>query len=281
MKSHPLLAYFALAIGISWLLWLPRIASAQGWIDVEVAEWWHYAGAAGPVTAAVIVASRTEGWSGLHGVLRQYSPSRIRLGWLLGALGVTLAAFAVGLVAHRFVEGGWPSAADLAKTSNLPALGLPLTFTVHVLTFGIGEETGWRGYALPRLQARHSALGATLILSLPWLAWHIPTFFENEDFREMGAVMLVGWAIGLILGAIALTWLYNSSRGSLITVIAWHGLFNTLVASEAAPEVIAPLMTTAIMALAAVGLFVAGPRELTGLSKHSGTRVKWPGRAEV
>ena len=59
IRRWRLLSYFALACGISWLLWLPRIASEQGWTGWFVPEWWHYAGAAGPIVAASLVAART------------------------------------------------------------------------------------------------------------------------------------------------------------------------------------------------------------------------------
>ena len=58
--------------------------------------------------------------------------------------------------------------------ANLPALGLPVTFLVHVATFGIGEETAWRGFALPRMQAHHDAQRAAR-----WGIWRIPSFFGN------------------------------------------------------------------------------------------------------
>jgi len=271
---RPLIAFIGLACGITWALWLPRIASINGWITLDVPDWWHYTGAAGPVTAAIIILSLSEGREGIRHLGRQFVPTRIGITYLLAGVASLLALFATALIAHRIVQGAWPPLADLAKTSNLPALGLPLTFVVHWITFGIGEEAGWRGYALPRLQARFTALRATLLLSMPWLAWHFPSFFENDSFREMGLLMIVGWAVGLMLGAIFLTWLYNSSRGSLLAVVTWHALFNTLVASEAAAEVIAPVITTGIMVLALVGLALAGPRQLTGLSKQAGTRIQ-------
>lgn len=273
IATRPLATYFVLAIAISWALWLPRIASVQGWIDYDVAEWWHYAGAAGPIAAAAIVAAMSEGRRGLARLFGQYSPRRVSPRWLVFAAGSVIALFAVGLVAHRIVEGAWPAGSEIAKTSNLPALGLPLTFAVHLLTFGIGEEAGWRGYALPRLQDRHPALRATLLLAGPWLLWHLPTFFENESFEAMAPVNLAGWAVGLILGGIVLAWLYNSGRGSLVTVAVWHGLFNTLVASEAAADVIAPVITMGVMLMALAAIWLAGPADLTGLSR-GGRRVR-------
>ncbi len=271
MTDRPLLAYFSSACVVSWLAWLPRIATQQGWWGWFVPEWWHYAGAAGPITAALFVTYRTEGGEGATELLSQFR-MRPAAGWLLFALGSPLVLFAIGAVVARGVTGAWPAFAEVAKTQNLPPLGLPLTLVVHVITFGIGEETGWRGFALPRLQARHDALRATLLLSVGWGLWHVPSFFGNSGFADFGPVDIVGWFIGLVLGAIFLTWLYNSTRGSLMAIVLWHGLFNALVASEAAAGLIAAVMTTGIMVLAIIALIRSGGRNLTGLSRGTGQR---------
>lgn len=272
MTRRPLLAYFSIACIVSWLAWLPRIASQQGWWGWFVPDWWHYAGAAGPITAALLVTYRTAGRAGVTRLLGQY---RVRpaTGWLVFALASPLVLFAIGAVIARGGTGAWPAFAEVAKTQNLPALGLPLTLAIHVATFGIGEETGWRGFALPRLQARHDALQATLRLSAVWGLWHVPSFFGNAGFAHFGPVEIVGWFIGLVLGAVFLTWLYNSTGGSLTTIVLWHGVFNALVASQAAAGLIAAVMTTGIMVLAVVALVRSGARDLTGLSRQGKRQV--------
>jgi membrane protease YdiL (CAAX protease family) len=275
VRRRALAVYFALACLISWLLWLPAIASEQGWWGRSVPEWWHYAGAAGPVGAAVAVSSMLHGRRGVSTLVGQYRPSGRRLRWLalaLLSLGVT---FAAGLVVARLDQGSWPAYSEIARAENLPALGLPLTFTVHLLTFGIGEETGWRGFALPHLQERRSALAATAVLLAGWATWHIPSFFENPAYAEMDPPTFAGWLIGLALGAVFLTWLYNSSAGSLLAVVLWHAAFNTITASEAASGAIAAAVTTGVMFLAVAALAVAGPSELRGFSRDGGRRVRW------
>lgn len=272
MKRRPLLWYFALSCAISWTLWLPRIASEQGWAAWFVPAWWHYAGAAGPIAAALIVASRTEGRGAVRELFAQFHPQRATGGWMLFAVLSPVVLFAVAAVGVRATEGGWPAYAEVARTQNLPALGLPLTFLVHLVTFGLGEETGWRGFALPRLQTQHSAMTATALLTVGWGLWHVPSFFENPAYMALGAMDLVGWAIGLFLGAVFLTWLYNSTSGSLLAIVVWHGVFNALITSQAAPGLVAAVMTTGVMLMAIGALLAAGPRHLRGLSRRAGPR---------
>lgn len=275
VRAHPVATYFALAYAISWALWLPAVASEQAWWDLDLPTSWHYVGAAGPMVAALLVAWAVDGRRGLRALSDQYRPSRAPVRWLAFALGSLLVLLGAGLAGARIADGEWPAYAALAKAGNLPAIGLPLTFLVHLFTFGIGEETGWRGFALPHLQERRSAGRATTLLFAGWALWHLPAFFENPSYEEWNLATIAGWAVGLALGAVFLTWLYNSARGSLLTVVLWHALFNTITASEAASGVLAAVVTTGVMAIAIAALLVAGPTELRGWSRRSGPRLRW------
>lgn len=64
------------------------------------------------------------------------------------------------------------------------------------VTSGLGEETGWRGYALQRLQSGRSPLAASVLLAIPWILWHLPAFFYLPNYMSFG-VMLPGFAIGV------------------------------------------------------------------------------------
>jgi membrane protease YdiL (CAAX protease family) len=89
------------------------------------------------------------------------------------------------------------------------------------LTSGIGEEIGWRGYALPRLQKDYNALSSTVILTIFWVLWHLPLFFYLFD-----PAIAVRWVFALYMGAIVFTWLFNSTDGSILIAAVFHGCFN-------------------------------------------------------
>ena len=66
-----------------------------------------------------------------------------------------------------------------------------------------------------------------------WAVWHVPAFFYLRTNMRLGVGVIPGFIVGLTLGAILLTWLYNSTRGSVLAVAIWHALFHFFSATEA------------------------------------------------
>ena len=85
-----------------------------------------------------------------------------------------------------------------------------------------GEEVGWRGYVLPRLQAKYNALVSSLIVGVIWGLWHIPKFLAPGNTSPFGWFM-----IKVIADAVLYTWLYNNTKGSLLLATLFHAAGNT------------------------------------------------------
>ena len=91
------------------------------------------------------------------------------------------------------------------------------------------EEIGWRGFALPRLQAEYSALTASLLLGVVWITWHAPLFVVPGAIQtELNPLPFLIQGLAL---AVVFTWLYNSTRGSLLLVVLLHGTVNAWLTS--------------------------------------------------
>ena len=105
------------------------------------------------------------------------------------------------------------------------ALPIVLAISVYMLiTVALGEEVGWRGYALPALQARYSALLASVILGVMWALWHLPLFFDPDTiYGNLPFVVQLALQVPF---AILLTWVYNSTGGSVLMVMLLHAVFN-------------------------------------------------------
>ncbi len=114
------------------------------------------------------------------------------------------------------------------------------------------EKVGWRGFALPRLQARHTAFTATLIVGTLWAVWHLPLFFWADN--PMSRYPFAGWFVSTIANAFLHTWLYNSTQGSVLGVALYHVLDNTYGVLLGSGSVIARSIVDIAVAVALIGI---------------------------
>ncbi len=132
---------------------------------------------------------------------------------MLVALLVPIA-FAVTSLAIAFLVGGLQ---PIQRTFLLPLALLPALLVYMLIFTGLAEEIGWRGYALPELQRRHSAERASWILGIAWGLWHLPSnllplYLRGELTLGLAAVILLGLTIGIVGWTIVLTWFYNNTE---------------------------------------------------------------------
>ena len=233
VKEHPIITYFILAYAISWIIVAPLVASAQGFIDASVPFALHYLNDYAPLSAAIITTAIANRTDGLRELFQRMIKWRVGLGWVLVAAFSPLALFgiATGMVIVGMGEEP-PDLSLLGSITYLPYLGGG-GWIFWILTAGIGEESGWRGYALPSLQGNMSALSATLIVTLLWVGWHLPRFFYYGNYMILGFSALPLAAHGFLALAIVLTWLYNGTRGSILMAALFHGGYNFWDASPA------------------------------------------------
>ena len=226
MKKRPLLWYFILAYAISWLIWLPGLLSALGLMDFHFDPSAHtFLGAIGPILALVIVTAVNEGGDGVRKLFTETFRQKGRWAWLLGSLLVPLVLMGLAMLLLMLSTGSWQ---DISTRVVFPNLSLLLIFVILVLA-AIGEDIGWRGYALTRFQETYHPFIATLILTVLWLGWHIPTFFffplPAELFQQMGLVAIFPTFFSFLIQGITYTWVMNRS-GSVLAVALVHAGFN-------------------------------------------------------
>lgn len=255
-ETKNLILYFVLAYAFSWVIGIPLALEHQGLMAPVLPVWTHYFVAYGPLLAAVLVTGISEGSAGLKKLGERLTLWKVRPIWWVVAFSPLIVG-AVVILVFVFITGEPISIASLGEVHFLPPLGIG-ALGLWILTFGLGEETGWRGYALPRLQQNRSALSATLILASFWALWHLPQFFYLFDPR-----IAVGWAIGLFAGAIVFTWLFNSTGGSILILAIWHGSFNFMSASDAGNGILAAVVSTLVMIWAVVVIWWFKPQNLS------------------
>jgi uncharacterized protein len=87
-----------------------------------------------------------------------------------------------------------------------------------------GEEIGWRGFALPHLQADRSALGASIVLGVVWGVWHLPLYLTGADSRPLS--LFAAWVLITVAASVIYTSIYNGTGGSLLIVVLFHAASN-------------------------------------------------------
>ncbi len=229
VKRHPLVAYFVLAYAVTWILIVPILLSQRGFgvlalPDALLLVFFLVATFAGPLGAALIVTGITEGRAGVRLLLRRFVQWRVGLLWyLIPILGYPL----LFVVAYSFVLGMEPLIAFIQKwplflTSYLPAI------LFGMISPGLGEEPGWRGFALPRLQLRYGALAGTLILGTLHAFWHFPVYFVPGAILPgpFDLTAFIANSFAIIAETVLWTWIFNNARGSILIAMLFHGASN-------------------------------------------------------
>jgi membrane protease YdiL (CAAX protease family) len=245
VENRSLILFFLLVYVISWGIEIPLALQAQGVTDSKLPFSMHYLAGYGPMIAAWIMTGLVEGAAGLRNLFGRMLKWRLKPAWWLAAISPLAAYLLVGVILW-LVQGRALELGSLGQVDFLPGLGLA-AFPFWILTFGIGEETGWRGYALPRLQNGRSPLAATFVLWVFWALWHLPLFFYTYPVS-----ILPGFLTGLLAGAIVFTWLYNGTGGSLLIVAVWHAAFNFVTACVACKTGASAAVVSALVMLWAV-----------------------------
>jgi membrane protease YdiL (CAAX protease family) len=242
----PVILFLGLAYAWAWLVFVPVVI-------FHAAPQWTILATLGPTVAAVAAHRVTAGnYRAFH-----FHATAWR------TLGATVLGVALMLLAYVVVPAvatadprklHWRTLASFSVYNYSTLLGGPLF-----------EEPGWRGFALPRLEARFGPVRGSMLLALVWAGWHTPLFFWRE-WITAGPIVYVLIMIG---ATFLLTYGANLSRFSVITPIAMHAAFNTisrflsgLFAGTAGPQIhmsfesvlaLSGLATAAVLTLATRG----------------------------
>jgi uncharacterized protein len=137
--------------------------------------------------------------------------------WYLVALSPLILS-ALSIFIYKLLYGAVPVEGILFDPTGLVVLLIMIT-----ITGAMGEELGWRGFALPWLQSRMSALSASILLGMIWVLWHAPLWFAGLGFEESP---FLAYAITGISFTVLVTWACNNSRGSLVIASLFHLTLN-------------------------------------------------------
>jgi uncharacterized protein len=206
VKRHPLVTFFALAYGLSW----GNFFLSAAWPGFP------FLYPFGPLLAAIIVASVTEGLDGLKDLLSRCLRWRVGFKWYAAALFVPIGIALTATALNILLGAPMPIAAQLGTLS-----GFLLMFPLALVDAPLGEDSGWRGYALPRFPANRTRSANTLMLALLLAGWHLPLALSEP-------AAAAPFLIGTIASAFVTNWVYYNAHESALLAMLYHTSANAM-----------------------------------------------------
>jgi membrane protease YdiL (CAAX protease family) len=213
LLSESPLAFFVLVFALSIPFWLiGGLAGRELLPGLPVSSLMTVC----PLIAALILVSQRSGAAGMIDLLkRSFDAGRIdSAAWYVPMILLMPALMALSY--------------GLMRLMGTPVPGPQFTLLAPLALFGmffvgaLGEELGWSGYVIDLLQARWSALGASLLLGVVWAAWHIVPYTQAGRSAE--------WIAWQVLASVALrvliVWLYNNTGHSVFAATVFHAVYN-------------------------------------------------------
>lgn len=265
IQRHQVPLFFALAFTLSWLVWGSVIAQQQHLLPFHIPAGLAFYAVS---IAACVVAGLALGRAGLWDLARRMLTWRVAPLWYAVAVAVPLALALLPAGIYR-VFGG---AASIGGALSLGSAAL--FFLSETVFFLFTEEIAWRGFALPRLQARHSALTASVILGLLWGVWHTPLFFIAGEAQS--TLPYPAFVLFAVAESVLMTWVYNHSHGSVLLAALFHAATDAaLVFAGVLTGGVGLFWLAALVTCLAAGavVLVEGPARLARASRERETAL--------
>jgi membrane protease YdiL (CAAX protease family) len=257
VRRRPLLAFFALCFGLTWglgalfFLFPERIVARFG--PPRLGHPLFTLAVFAPSLAALVVTARTQGWAGVRALVARLLRWRVAPGWYLTALFGVPALVALACLVESLARGGAPSLGAGRWWLLYPGL----LAHAAVDPGPLGEELGWRGFALPRLVRRWSPLTASLALGAVWGVWHLPAFFVSG--LPQAELALPAFLLATLALSVVISWATLRSGSVLIAALV-HLTWNYAMTASGASQAVA----AAVLVGAALGLVAARPGDWLG-----------------
>jgi membrane protease YdiL (CAAX protease family) len=221
--------FLGLTLGVSWLFGF-LAAAIQGAASRTVVLALAYGGGLSPLLVVVGLVVLTHDHTYRRDFWRRLiDVRRIGPGWALVIFLLIPAKSGLAALVDVAQGGAGIALEEAARLMAQPLLIVPTL--VFWLLFGpLPEEPGWRGYATDGLQARHSALAASLIVGAVWMLWHIPLFLIDGTWQAehlgFGTQLFWLWAMAVVIESVLYTWIYNNTGRSTLAAILFHFVGN-------------------------------------------------------
>lgn len=210
----------------TWIFWIIAFTSSS----LTLNGIFRIAGSFMPSIMSIIFTGYYYGVSGIKKLLRKLTIWRINpffyvFVFLYTAMSIYIPSFICSIIGVNYKIYINNHISSFQLTS--PFTTLICFFAVMIFGGPVGEELGWRGFVLPKLQKNVNPLMSSIILGIIWTSWHIPMFYFHVPGYD---ISFISYLLETIWLTILFTWLYNNTKGSLLIIILYHSFDNFVMA---------------------------------------------------
>lgn len=228
IKNHHFISFIILAFSITWIgSSIYHVSFQKHSIELPAmyalvtSFIWYY----GPCLAAIIVTRISKGSLGIQNLFKRMIQWRVSWGCYLFIVLYPVALH-LSVVSLDYLINGSPIIffeSEGVPKGNLLLVLLGLIL-LQIFQRGIGEETGWRGFALPELLSNNSIFKSSFVLGLVWAAWH----FHPANFQALLSETGIFVFVNIFLTTFLFSWLSVRTNASLLLAILFHMSLNLM-----------------------------------------------------
>ena len=221
LTRHSLVIGIILMFALTW----PIDLAYSGMLPFQVPDVAAIFVGYGLVLGSLLMTGLTLGKEGVSALLRRFLIWRVSWKWYSVAFLLMPSMQFVSVLLSAIVR---QTPIDFSDVYAYKLFGSSVNLLLLIVPFFLfdaianGEEIAWRGYVLPRLQRKHSALASSLLVGAIWGIWHLPKHLAHWD-----TMTFVFFMAGITMRAVLYTWLYNNTKGSLLLTTLFHASGNT------------------------------------------------------
>ncbi|MDX1939694.1 MAG: CPBP family intramembrane glutamic endopeptidase, partial [Saprospiraceae bacterium] len=243
-----------------------------GFTGLSTLPYHHGLGGLGPLIASFLTTWIYHRKEGVYRLIKKCLQVKPLFYLTIALFSPFLLAF-IATIIHYFIDKTSINLSGLLTSKEFPQLNLLTFFIYNLIFFGFGEEVGWRGFALPRFQEKFNALTSSIILTVFWAFWHLPLFFYRPGYTSMDLGGVFGWTFSLLTGSILLTWLFNSSRSSILICAVFHSTMDIAFTADLADKNIINYMGFLITVWGILTIIIFKPKNLATSEREKNTSL--------
>lgn len=222
MKKHVGFIFVLLTYILTWSIEIPMTLTKHGYTAINISKGLQTICTLSPGIVAILLTGIYFGKNSLKSLFKAIVKWRVKFKWYLIIIILGIALCGLSLLIFNWITG----------QSILP--DQPYNFVFYFILIlplsAFWEEIGWRGFLLPVLQEKYTAIKSSLIIGFVWGLWHLPIYLAINPYGDKTIIYWLMMFIGCFALSIIATYLYNSTKSSLLICILFHNAINTSAA---------------------------------------------------